>query len=90
MATRQLQTSHPPVTCEICGRSLLRGEHAADFRDGPESHTVCELCTGRALGVGWVREGSLIANPTQTRTVRALTRGPPARKARRRARIAAR
>jgi len=71
MATRQLQTSHEPVTCQICGRSLLRGEHAADFRDGLESHTVCELCTGRALGVGWVREGSLITSATQTRTVRA-------------------
>jgi hypothetical protein len=71
MATRQLQTSPETVTCEICGRSLLRGEHAASFREGVEHHAVCELCTVRALGVGWVREGTSIADATQTRTVRA-------------------
>ncbi|HXR13955.1 MAG TPA: hypothetical protein VN740_04775 [Solirubrobacteraceae bacterium] len=71
MATRQLQTRHEPVTCEICRRSLLRGEHAANFRDGAETHTVCELCTRRALDVGWVREGSSVADALATRTVRA-------------------
>lgn len=57
--------------CEICRRSLLRGEHPSHFRDGAELHTVCELCTGRALEVGWVREGSSVADAVQTRTVRA-------------------
>jgi hypothetical protein len=71
MATRQLQTSHKPVTCEICGRSLLRGERPASFRSAAEIHTVCELCTVRALGEGWVREGSSVADAAQTRTVRA-------------------
>jgi hypothetical protein len=71
MATRQLQTSQEPITCEICRRTLLRGEHAAHFRDGPELHTVCELCTGRALEGGWIREGSTVADAVQTRTVRA-------------------
>ena len=71
MATRQLQTNHKPETCEICGRSLLRGEHATAFRDGSALHTVCELCAGRALGEGWIREGSAIASAAQTRTVRA-------------------
>jgi hypothetical protein len=71
MATRQLQTSQEPVMCEICRRSLLRGEHPSHFRDGAELHTVCELCTGRALEVGWVREGSSVADAVQTRTVRA-------------------
>jgi hypothetical protein len=71
MATRQLQTSQEPVICEICRRSLLRGEHPSHFRDGAELHTVCELCTGRALEVGWVREGSTVADAVQTRTVRA-------------------
>ncbi len=71
MATRQLQTSHQPVTCEICGRSLLRGEHPSAFRNGLEMHTVCELCTVRALGEGWVREGVQIGDAAQTRTVRA-------------------
>ena len=71
MATRQLQTSHEPITCEICRRSLLRGEHAASFRNGAERHQVCELCTRRALDVGWIREGTSIADAVQTRTVRA-------------------
>jgi hypothetical protein len=71
MATRQLQTSQEPVMCEICRRSLLRGEHPSHFRDGAELHTVCELCTGRALEVGWVREGTSVADAVQTRTVRA-------------------
>jgi hypothetical protein len=71
VATRQLQTSYQPEMCEICGRSLLRGEHAAAFRDGSALHTVCELCTDRALDEGWVREGTSIADVAQTRTVRA-------------------
>jgi hypothetical protein len=71
VATRQLQTSYQPETCEICGRSLLRGEHAAAFRDGTALHTVCELCTDRALDEGWVREGTSIADVAQVRTVRA-------------------
>jgi hypothetical protein len=71
LATRQLHTSYEPVTCEICRRSLLRGEHAAAFRDGPELHTVCELCIARALGVGWIREGTTVGDATSARTVRA-------------------
>ena len=71
MATRQLQTSYEPVICEICRRSLLRGEHASSFRDGSVLRSVCELCTARALGEGWVREGASIAGAAQTRTVRA-------------------
>jgi hypothetical protein len=71
MAMRQLQTSYEPENCEICGRSLLRGERPAAFRDGTLVHTVCELCTGRALGEGWVREGSAVVDAAKTRTVRA-------------------
>ncbi len=71
MATRQLRTTHEPAVCQICGRSLLRGEHATVFRDGPEIHTVCELCTGRAAGEGWVREGAPVADVLVTRAVRA-------------------
>ena len=71
MATRRLQTSHEPVNCEICGRSLLRGEFPTTFRDGNELRPVCELCIGRAFDEGWVREGTTIAGPSQTRTTRA-------------------
>jgi hypothetical protein len=71
MATRQLQTSHEPVTCELCGRSLLRGEHASEFRAGAAIHTVCELCTRRALDEGWVREGVALGVSSAARTLRA-------------------
>lgn len=71
MATRQLRTTHESVTCEICRRSLLRGEHATAFRNGTAVHQVCELCTPRALGEGWIREGSTVADAVQRRTVRA-------------------
>ena len=71
MATRRLQTSQEPVTCEICGRSLLRGEFATTFRDGSERRPVCELCTGKAFDEGWVRDGAAIAGPSQARTTRA-------------------
>jgi hypothetical protein len=71
MATRQVDTRLEPVTCAICRRSLLRGEHAAAFRDGRVVHMVCELCTGRALGEGWVREGSPLGSDAQVRTARA-------------------
>jgi hypothetical protein len=71
VATRQLKTSYEPVACEICRRSLLRGEHAASFRDGSVLRSVCELCTARALGEGWIRDGASIGGAAQTRTVRA-------------------
>ena len=71
MATRQLRTSQEPVTCEICHRSLLRGEHASAFRDGQAVHTVCELCIARAFDEGWIRDGSSVTDSVATRTVRA-------------------
>jgi hypothetical protein len=71
MAARQIITSHQPIMCEICGRSLLRGEFAATFSSGAATHSVCELCTSRAFGEGWVREGAAITAATQARTTRA-------------------
>jgi hypothetical protein len=38
---------------------LLRGERAEIYVDGADRHTVCELCTSRALHGGWLREGEL-------------------------------
>lgn len=60
MVVRRLQTSRKPVNCEICGRSLLNGEYATPFRDGPGRRLVCELCTERAFGKGWVREETTV------------------------------
>jgi hypothetical protein len=56
--TRKSITTNPPViTCDVCGRTLLRGEHADVFIGGGQRRNVCELCTGRAVHEGWIREG---------------------------------
>ena len=43
----------------MCGRTLLRGEHAEVYVSGGSRRSVCELCTSRALQGGWVREGTV-------------------------------
>ncbi|MGI8557404.1 MAG: hypothetical protein ACR2ND_03675 [Solirubrobacteraceae bacterium] len=58
MISRQLDTSAEPQVCEVCGRSLLRGEQASTFLAGGGRRTVCELCTSRAANEGWIREGA--------------------------------
>jgi hypothetical protein len=57
MAGRPIVTSHATVICDVCGRSLLRGEQCEVFIGGGERRFVCDLCTARATNEGWVREG---------------------------------
>lgn len=59
MSTRAIRTSSVDGACDVCGRTLLRGEHAEIYLDGATRHSVCELCTSRALHGGWVREGTM-------------------------------
>jgi hypothetical protein len=54
---KSISTSHAVVACDVCGRTLLRGEHADGFIHGGTRRTVCELCTVRAMHEGWIREG---------------------------------
>jgi len=56
--TRDIRTSTPITICDVCGRTLLRGERAHAFLDGGARRSVCELCTGRAAQEGWIREGT--------------------------------
>lgn len=58
MTTRNIRPSTQHTTCEVCGRNLLRGEHADVYIAGGERHWVCDLCVSRALEDGWVREGT--------------------------------
>jgi hypothetical protein len=47
------------LACDVCGRTLLRGEHAHPYLDRGAHRTVCELCTVRADNEGWLREGAV-------------------------------
>ena len=59
MSTRAIRTSTQQEACDVCGRTLLRGERAEIYLSGGARHSVCALCTARALHGGWVREGEL-------------------------------
>jgi hypothetical protein len=57
--TRDIRTNQDDVACDICGRTLLRGEHAESFLAGGARKMVCDLCTARAQHEGWIRESGL-------------------------------
>ena len=54
--TRDIRTNQLDVACDICGRTLLRGEHPEHYLAGGERRTVCDLCITRAQHEGWIRE----------------------------------
>ena len=57
MVRKSISTSTPSTSCDVCGRTLLRGEQSDVFLHGGSRRTVCELCTQRASHEGWIREG---------------------------------
>jgi hypothetical protein len=59
VSTKDIRTSVHHTTCDVCGRTLLRGEHPDAYVVGGERRWVCDLCTSRALHEGWVREGTV-------------------------------
>ena len=83
-----IKTNQQDVACDVCGRTLLRGEHAEPFLAGGERRQVCELCTARAQHEGWIREsGADELTLRQPRDEGApLAHRPPAPAARARAR----
>ena len=56
MKTADIRTNHQDVSCDVCGRTLLRGENPTAFLAGGSRRQVCELCTVRAAQEGWIRE----------------------------------
>ncbi len=63
VSTKAIRTSPPGVdlACDVCGRTLLRGERAHPYVDRGTRRTVCELCIARAEQEGWLREGAVRA-----------------------------
>jgi hypothetical protein len=59
VSTRAIRTSAAADACDVCGRTLLRGEQAEIYVSGGTRRSVCELCKSRALHGGWVREGTV-------------------------------
>jgi hypothetical protein len=65
MATKDIRTTQAHVSCDVCGRTLLRGERAETYLSGGTRREVCELCQPRALHEGWVREGAVLERGTR-------------------------
>lgn len=57
MRPRQITTAHDPVVCEVCRRTLLRGEAPTAYLADGRRVQVCDLCEPRAAHEGWIREG---------------------------------
>jgi hypothetical protein len=66
---KELKTDEDPVACDICGRTILKGERTEPFlAPGGRRKTVCELCIPRADHEGWIRESAQNDTPaTRTR-----------------------
>lgn len=71
--TRDIRTNQLDVACDICGRTLLRGEHPEHYLAGGERRTVCDLCISRAQHEGWIRESG--ADDLELRHPRSEGRG---------------
>jgi hypothetical protein len=54
-----IRTSHEQDVCDICTRTVLRGEKTEVFVNGGRRYSVCELCKPHALHEGWMREGAI-------------------------------
>jgi hypothetical protein len=56
---KELRPVHDVVSCDVCGRTILKGEHTeAYIAPGGNRHQVCDLCSARARHHGWIRESS--------------------------------
>ncbi len=65
LSSREIKTNRGDVTCDVCGRTLLRGEKIEPFLAGGARRLVCELCTARATHEGWIMEAGADELPTR-------------------------
>ena len=56
---KELRPVHDVVNCDVCGRTILKGERAEWYlAPGGARHRVCDLCAVRAQHHGWIRESA--------------------------------
>ena len=56
MSIRQIKLADHSVSCDFCGRNMLRGEIGEQLHNAGQERTACELCRMRALRDGWHRD----------------------------------
>jgi hypothetical protein len=63
---KELRPIHDVVSCDVCGRTILKGERTEPYlAPGGERHQVCDLCLGRAENHGWIRESAAGGMPAR-------------------------
>jgi hypothetical protein len=64
---KELRPVHEDVACDICGRTILKGERTEPYlAPGGQRMLVCDLCTDRAYAEGWIRESAHGETPATT------------------------